>query len=215
MAKRFTDSEKWEDPFFTNLTNDEKVIWIYLLDHCDNAGVLKINIKNINYFCSTNITVEELFITFQGRLTKISVDTCIINKFCYFQYGPDFLQSNNKAVQSAIKKLLELGIVQLVNNTYTLSIPYQYSIDSPKEEVKEEDEVEDEVIDKKEDWNIKQIKNRVEEDCKIPSNVKTSIIAIIDGYYTRSQVTLVDENKNHFKNIKAIHPILNEVGITF
>jgi hypothetical protein len=81
MAKRFTDSEKWEDPFFTNLTNDEKVIWIYLLDHCDNAGVLKINIKNINYFCSTNITVEELFITFQGRLTKISVDTCIINKF--------------------------------------------------------------------------------------------------------------------------------------
>jgi len=210
MAKRFTDSEKWEDPFFTNLTNDEKVIWIYLLDHCDNAGVLKINIKNINYFCSTNITVEELFITFQGRLTKISVDTCIINKFCYFQYGPDFLQSNNKAVQSAIKKLLELGIVQLVNNTYILSIPYQYSIDSPKEEVKEEDEVEDEVIDKKEDWNIKQIKNRVEEDCKIPSNVKISIIAIIDGYYTRSQVTLVDENKNHLFSWRLIKTMPNE-----
>jgi len=162
MAKRFTDSEKWEDPFFTNLTNDEKVIWIYLLDHCDNAGVLKINIKNINYFCSTNITVEDLFIIFQGRLTRISVDTCIINKFCTFQYGPDFLNSSNKAVQSAIKKLVELDIVQQTGSTYTLSIGYQYPIDTPKEKEKEKEQVKEEV---KEQVKV-QVEDRITEEMK-------------------------------------------------
>jgi hypothetical protein len=31
MAKRFTDSEKWKDPFFEELTKDLKLAWLYLL----------------------------------------------------------------------------------------------------------------------------------------------------------------------------------------
>jgi len=228
MAKRFTDSEKWEDPFFTNLSNDEKVIWIYLLDHCDNAGVLKINIKNINYFCITNITVEELFIIFQGRLTRISVDTCIINKFCIFQYGPDFLKSNNKAVQSAIKKLIEWGIVQLVGSSYTLSIPYQYSIDSPKEEeeVKEQvkiedkvkykvkDKVKDKVMDK--DFDKEQIERSIQLNDKIPSEYKEIALSILYGDdITISELDSLKQNKHHFNGLKAIHKYFNEVNITF
>jgi hypothetical protein len=39
MAKRLTDSNKWNDSWFTNLPMDIKLVWIYLLDACDHAGV--------------------------------------------------------------------------------------------------------------------------------------------------------------------------------
>ena len=152
MAKRFTDSEKWEDGWFIDLTTEQKLIWIYLLDHCDNAGLWKINIKNLNYFCSTIISVEDIFNLFKNRITKINNDIAIINKFCYFQYGPDFLNSKNKAVISAVNKLIQLGIVKELKGINTLTIPYGYPIDTPKEkeEVKErvKEEVKEREIDK-------------------------------------------------------------------
>ena len=114
MAKRFTDNEKWQDNWFTDLTNDQKIIWIYLLDHCDNAGLWKVNIKNLNYFCSTNISVEEVISVFKNRLTQVKEDLFLINKFCLFQYGPDFLSSGNKAVISAINKLIQVEVINEV-----------------------------------------------------------------------------------------------------
>jgi hypothetical protein len=161
MAKRFTDNEKWQDNWFTDLTNDQKIIWIYLLDHCDNSGLWKVNIKNLNYFCSTNISVEEFIFTFKNRLTQVKEDLFLINKFCLFQYGPDFLNSKNKAVISAINKLIQVGVINEVNGIYTptieltktintLSIPYTYTIDrvKDKEEEKVNDKNKEEVIDK-------------------------------------------------------------------
>lgn len=162
MAKRFTDNEKWQDNWFTDLTNDQKIIWIYLLDHCDNAGLWKVNIKNLNYFCSTNISVEGVISIFKNRLTQVKEDLFLINKFCLFQYGPDFLNNNgNKAVKSAINKLIQVEVINEVNGIYTptidltktinrLSIPYTYTIDRVKEEEEDKNKVkvEDEGIDK-------------------------------------------------------------------
>jgi hypothetical protein len=174
MAKRYTDSEKWQDNWFTDLTNDQKIIWIYLLDHCDNAGLWKININNLNYFCSTNLSVGELLSIFNKRLTQINVDVCLINKFCVYQYGLDFLNSKNKAVESAINKLILVGLVKKIDEKYTLSIPYQYSIDTPKdkEEDKEEDKVKFQDIDKDkvQDKVQDEFKSKVEEKVKRTTN---------------------------------------------
>jgi len=207
MAKRFTDSEKWEDPFFSNLTNDEKVIWFYMLDHCDNAGILKINIKNINYFCSTNITVEDLFTKFKGRITRITDDTCIINKFCTFQYGPDFLTSTNKAVISAIKKLTELGIIQKIDGTYTLSIGYQYPLDTPKEKEKEEEQVKEEV---KEEVKVDEInKDVVQGD--ISFEVSEELTIFVDRIKKNQYNHLDPKQASYFwKNQEQINKLLNK-----
>lgn len=148
MAKRFSDSEKWNDVWFSELDNNYKVIWIYLLDTCDNAGIFNLNIKQINFNCSTNISVEEFINLFQNRITQVSKDKWLINKFCSFQYGNDFLNSKNKAVQAAISKLVEVGYVINNNNTYTLSIGYKYPIDTPKEKEKEKEEEKDKDKDK-------------------------------------------------------------------
>lgn len=142
MAKRFTDTDKWKDEWYTELPNDYKVIWQYLLDTCDNAGIYKRNIKLLNYYCNTNVSSEDILKVFKDRVSLISDDKWIINKFCVFQYGNDFLQSKNKAVVSAINKLIENKLYD--NTTNSILIPYPYSIDTPKEQ--EQDKVKDKFI---------------------------------------------------------------------
>ena len=144
MAKRFTDTDKWKDEWYTELTNDYKVIWLYLLDNCDNAGIIKRNIKLLNYYCNTNVLADDILNVFKDRVSVIADDKWIINKFCIYQYGNDFLSNNNKAVISAKKKLIENNLLD--NSTNTILIPYQYSIDRTKEQ--EQDKVKDKSQDK-------------------------------------------------------------------
>lgn len=135
MAKRFTDTEKWEDEWFTELPNDYKVIWFYLLDTCDNAGIWKRNIKKLNYLCNTNVSAEDLLEVFNKRIQIVSDEKWFIKKFCIVQYGHDFLQSNNKAVKAAVKRLQVEGV--LIGNKYstdTLSIGYKDIPNTPKEQ---------------------------------------------------------------------------------
>jgi len=150
MAKRFTDTDKWKDEWYTDLPNDYKIIWQYLLDTCDNAGIYKRNVKLLNIMCNTNVSETDILNAFKLRVTPISDEKWIINKFCVFQYGPDFLESKNKAVISVVNKLIENNLYQSSTNTLlipylspinTLSIPYGYSIDTPKEQEQEQEQV--------------------------------------------------------------------------
>jgi RNA recognition motif-containing protein len=138
MAKRFTDTNKWNDVWFSQLPNDYKLVWIYILDTCDNAGIWLKNIKNLNFFCNTNLTEEDLIKTFSDKLSKITEEKMIVNKFCTIQYGDNFLESKNKAVLAAIKTLNTLNLIKDVKGIATLSIPYLYPIDTPKEQEQEQ-----------------------------------------------------------------------------
>ena len=39
MAKRFTDTEIWEQDWFIDLPNKYKLLWNYIKDKCDNVGI--------------------------------------------------------------------------------------------------------------------------------------------------------------------------------
>ena len=43
MAVKFTDDKKWDDVWFSQLTMEEKVMFIYLCDMCDIAGFYEVN----------------------------------------------------------------------------------------------------------------------------------------------------------------------------
>jgi hypothetical protein len=45
MAKRFTDSEKWKKPFIKKLPMQYKLLWFYLLDDCNHAGVWQVDLE--------------------------------------------------------------------------------------------------------------------------------------------------------------------------
>jgi hypothetical protein len=43
--KRFTETEKWSDPWFRSLSAVEKCLFVYCLDKCNNAGFIEIDIE--------------------------------------------------------------------------------------------------------------------------------------------------------------------------
>jgi hypothetical protein len=168
MAKRFTDTNKWNDVWFSQLPNDYKLIWIYILDSCDNAGIWISNIKNLNYFCNTNIKEEDLIKTFSGKLSKINNEKWIVNKFCTIQYGDNFLESKNKAVLAAIKTLNALNLIKDIKGIATLSIPYGYPINTPKEQ--EQEQVQEQV--KEQEQEIEQVKSKEQEFDELFSDIQ-------------------------------------------
>jgi hypothetical protein len=48
MSKRFTDTEKWKDDWFLSLSNDYRIVWQWLLDNCNHAGICKPSINLLN-----------------------------------------------------------------------------------------------------------------------------------------------------------------------
>lgn len=47
--KRFTDTDKWKDEWFGSLKPTEKLVFMFILDNCDNAGFFDLN-KRLNSF---------------------------------------------------------------------------------------------------------------------------------------------------------------------
>jgi len=176
MAKRFTDTDKWKDEWYTDLPNDYKIIWQYLLDTCDNAGIYKRNIKLLNIMCNTNVSDTDILNAFKLRVTPISDEKWIINKFCVFQYGPDFLESKNKAVISVVNKLIENNLYQ--SSTNTISIPYQYSIDTPKEQEQEQEQEKEQV--KEQVKEQEQDEYKYENEYRSKGNTKNIVEKILD-----------------------------------
>jgi len=201
MAKRFTDTEKWKDVWYTDLSNDNKIIWQYLLDTCDESGILKLNLRLLNFNCSTNITVEDFTSIFQNRVTLVNKEYWVINKFCYFQYGPDFLTSKNKVVIKAIGKLLQLGLIKEINGAYTLSIPYQYPIDTPQEEEQIEEQIE---IKEKIEEEV-QVQEQIEEQVKNKNKDIDTILhqntgAVLNGFNLKKKIKelILNDCSKHF-----------------
>jgi hypothetical protein len=174
MAQRFTDSEKWNDPWFSELSNDHKVVWIYLLDYCNNAGIFKLNLKLINYNCNTNLTVEEFIRVFKKRITIVNEETYLINKFCQFQYGVNFLDNRSKPIMSAIKKLVESNLVTYDGENYYWNEKQNTTptlikgLDNPLERVnKDLGKSQVTTKDKDKDKDKEQVKEEVKEEVKV------------------------------------------------
>ena len=45
MAYRFTNTEKWDDHWFSSLKQIEMLLFMYLCDNCDIAGFAEVNLK--------------------------------------------------------------------------------------------------------------------------------------------------------------------------
>lgn len=115
MAKRFTDTTKWNDDWFFNLKNEEKLAWIYILDTCDHAGIWKKNLRLLNFQIGSNFVEDDLKRIFAKQFIEIG-DKWFIPKFIKFQYGKQFLTSKTPAVVSARELLLDTGFIELNDN---------------------------------------------------------------------------------------------------
>lgn len=95
MAKRMTDTNKWDDPFYSDMPDNFKLVYNYICDKCDNVGVWKVNKRLVEFHINADINWD-IFISYMGeRLLIISEEKWWLTKFCDFQYG--YLDENSKS----------------------------------------------------------------------------------------------------------------------
>ncbi len=115
--KILTDRNKWEDPWFAELDPILKLLWLFLIDRCDNAGVWSVNKKMAEFVIKSTIDWEAAKVTFNGRVVEISADKWFIPKYLKFQY-PQGLTENSNYTSGVIKKLNDLGLSSRVERMY-------------------------------------------------------------------------------------------------
>ena len=115
MAKRLTDTEKWNDDWYISLSNDYRVVWQWLLDNCNHAGICKRSIRLLNLMCNTSILEEELISIMEGRIV-VKENNWFIPKFLKFQYSS--LNSNRPVIISVVKELEKNNLLELIPKSF-------------------------------------------------------------------------------------------------
>jgi len=97
MAYRFTNTDKWNDGWFSSLKTLEKLLFIYLCDNCDIAGIIEINAKRIalDLGCNENDVKGAIEGLSRGITLSLSGDCAIINNFIKHQKNLPLNKLNN------------------------------------------------------------------------------------------------------------------------
>lgn len=109
MAKRFTDTNKWRNEWFKGLSPHAKLIWVYLCDDCDHAGIWMSDFEVMSI--RTGIKIDEAkFKEWLGqKVIKVDPSRYFVPSFFDFQYGAS--KEGFRAKQSALASLQKYGLV--------------------------------------------------------------------------------------------------------
>lgn len=139
MAKRFTDTGKWKKDFIKSLPVKMKLLWFYILDDCDHAGIWEVDLDVASLRIGETITYEEAFAALGSKIRVISKMKWFVEDFIFFQYG-DLKETNNmhRSVIAVLKKYN-------IDLNKPLSSPSQGAKDKEKEKdkVKDKEKVQD------------------------------------------------------------------------
>src|SRR5574341_271356 len=102
MAKRFSETEIWNEDWFLEMPNEYKLFWFYMLAKCDHAGVFKVNVRSFRGLVEGNLTSTEALRHFNNgkeRIRILSENLWYIEDFIVYQYGTT-LNLNNRLHES-------------------------------------------------------------------------------------------------------------------
>jgi hypothetical protein len=116
MAKRFIDTNIFNDEWVNSLSKDGKLFFLYYITTCDHAGVLKLN-KKLCEFQTGLKSIDTLTKELGNSLVTVKDGLFFMPRFIKFQY-PNFPQSNVKQQDGAIRILKELGFWNSETNSY-------------------------------------------------------------------------------------------------
>ena len=104
MAKRFTDTDKWKKGFIRNLPAKFKLLWLYILDDCNHAGIWDTDFEVASIRIGSKINEKEACKVFSEQIKIFDKgNKWFIPKFIDFQYGT--LNENSRPHQAVIKLL--------------------------------------------------------------------------------------------------------------
>lgn len=84
--KRFTETNKWRDPWFRKLSLNSKALFLWLVDNCDNAGVIELDLHAASFDIGEPVDEHHLA-ELKGRLQTLANGKLWVIKFIPFQYG--------------------------------------------------------------------------------------------------------------------------------
>jgi hypothetical protein len=87
MSKRFTETEKWSDPWFRQLGAITKLAYFHLLDRVDNAGVIDLDQELANFQIGIEVDWEKVRQELGDRVKVLASGKWHLTKFISFQFG--------------------------------------------------------------------------------------------------------------------------------
>lgn len=147
--KRFTETQKWEDPWFRRLRPEIKNLWQWILDHCDNAGVIDPDLELASFQIGYEYSMDTL-LELGTRIIKLPCEKLFVPKFIQFQYGE--LSTECKAHNPVFASLRKHGIERVSNG-------YQYPLGKGKGKgQRQEDEISEESTTSKKRGTMDELK---------------------------------------------------------
>lgn len=135
-VKRFTETLKWGDPWFRNLKPEMKLLWQWLLDNCDAAGIIDPDLDLASFQIGYQYPMDTLS-NLSGRVSRLPSGKWLIVKFIKFQYG-DRLSRECRAHNPVFQSLKDHGV------DFEM-IGYAKGIDRVQDKVKVKDKVKEDV----------------------------------------------------------------------
>lgn len=117
--KRFTETTKWDDPWFRKLSPKLKCLWQYICDRCDGAGVIDLDIELASFQIGTKISEDDMR-ELSGRVEHLACGKWWVVRFVPFQYGK--LSAECKAHAPVIASLTAYGLTERVSKGYPKGI---------------------------------------------------------------------------------------------
>ncbi len=106
MAKRYTDTTKWGNPAFRKLPTKYKLLYLFMLDSCDCAGVMHLDFQLISVQLGEEYNADEFKQVLGERVVFLNdnCDKIIIKNLIAFLYGD--MNSSTSSMARTVKSYL-------------------------------------------------------------------------------------------------------------
>ena len=112
MAKRFIETDLFQDPFVRSLEAPEKLLWIYLFCNCDNAGTWTVELDVACLRIGVKVTEKKALEAFKGKVVVLDDGyTWFLPSFIKIQHKNE-LKATNSAHTKVIPKLLSYDLIE-------------------------------------------------------------------------------------------------------
>lgn len=120
---RYTDTNKWNDPWFIELSPCQKLLFNYLCDNCDNAGFFELSMKKFrdNLHGFDDETIKESFRNLEkSYIFSKDRKVIFIKNFCKHQKNIPLNPRNNAhagiiAIIQKYKSQFSEDIIKIIN----------------------------------------------------------------------------------------------------
>jgi uncharacterized phage protein (TIGR02220 family) len=105
--KRFTETTKWDNPWFRRLESSLKIFWMFICDRCDHAGFWRVDFELAEFLTGHTYDPRVILKAFEDRILPVSQTHWQVVPFIPFQYGN--LNPANRCHASVIRGLQGQG----------------------------------------------------------------------------------------------------------